>query len=180
MAEELHELHERAEEGHRDSTLAPVSFTMAILAVLVAGVTLLGHRAHTEELLLQTRASDHWAYFQAKNIRRHAYELFLDLLSTTDVKSQERAAQVREKYQHEIERYKEEQKEIDAEARKLEKETGLERSKADRFDLGEGVLESALVISSITLLTRRRVFWHMGIVFGLIGVLVAVTGLFLH
>ena len=60
MSEEISELHEHAEEAHHDPGLAPVTITMAILAVLVAAVSLLGHRAHTEELLNQSRASDHW------------------------------------------------------------------------------------------------------------------------
>ena len=53
MSEEISELHEHAEEAHHDPGLAPVTITMAILAVLVAAVSLLGHRAHTEELLGQ-------------------------------------------------------------------------------------------------------------------------------
>ena len=55
----------------KKQNLAPVSLTMAILAVLVATVSLLGHRAHTEEILMQTRATDQWAYYQAKNMRRN-------------------------------------------------------------------------------------------------------------
>jgi len=78
MADEIQELHEQAEEGAHHPSLAPVTVTMAVLAVLVAAVSLLGHRAHTEELLHQTRATDQWAYYQAKDIRRHTYELFLD------------------------------------------------------------------------------------------------------
>ncbi len=180
MPEEIHELQEHAEEGRHDTTLAPVSLTMAILAVLVALVTLLGHRAHTEELLLQNKATDHWAYYQAKNIRRHTYELFLDLLSVGEAKNNQRAEIVQKKYEHEIERYKDEQKEIEAEARKLEKETDLARRKADRFDLGEGFLEAGLVIASITLLTRRRIFWKFGMLLGLVGVIVAAAGLFVR
>jgi len=88
--------------------------------------------------------------------------------------------EVKEKYQRELERYKDEQKDIEAEARKLEKETDLERRKANRFDLGEVFLEVALVITSITLLTRRRMFWHAGIALGLVGLTVAATGLLVH
>ena len=69
------ELKEHAEHGSEEHNLAPVTLTMAILAVLVASVTLLGHRAHTEEVLLQSRAADQWAYYQAKEIRRRNYEL---------------------------------------------------------------------------------------------------------
>jgi hypothetical protein len=180
MKQEPQELQERAEQAHHDSSLMPVSVTMAMLAVFVAAVTLLGHRAHTEELLQQTKATDHWAYYQAKNIRRHTYELFLDLLSVGNAKDPERAAKVREKYEREIERYKEEQKKIEEDAREFEKETDRARRKADRFDLGEGFLEAGLVIASITLLTRRRFYWILGIALGVLGVAVAATGLLVH
>jgi hypothetical protein len=81
MAEELTELQEHAEHAKENPELAPVSLTMAIVAVLVAVATLLGHRAHTEEVVLQALASDRWAYYQSQNIRRHVDELFLDLSS---------------------------------------------------------------------------------------------------
>ena len=75
MAESINELRERAEKGAEDRDLAIVTVTMAILAVLIAGVSLLGHRAHTEELLLQTKATDQWAYYQAKDIRQRSYQV---------------------------------------------------------------------------------------------------------
>src|SRR5437879_12210381 len=51
-----------------------IGLTMAIMAVLLAFATMLGHRTHTEEVLIQTKANDQWAYYQAKNIRSHMYE----------------------------------------------------------------------------------------------------------
>ena len=57
-SEELNELQEHAEHARHNPSLAPVTLTMAILAVLVAALSLLGHRAHTEQLLLQTKATD--------------------------------------------------------------------------------------------------------------------------
>jgi len=126
MSEEIHELHEHAEEAHHDRTLAPVTVTMAVLAVLVATLSLLGHRTHTEELLLQNRSTDRWAQYQAKSIRRHNYDMFTDLLSVSAVRDAEAASKMRERYAREVERYREDQKELDAEARKLEAETALD------------------------------------------------------
>ena len=80
MPDELSELQENAEHGRENPSLAPISVTMAILAVCVAVVSLLGHRSHTEELLMQNRATDQWAYYQAKNIRLHNYDMGLDVL----------------------------------------------------------------------------------------------------
>ena len=176
MAEDFRELEEQAEEAAQHK-LAPVTVTMAILAVLVAAVSLLGHRAHTEEMLNQTRATDHWAYYQAKEIRRRNYELFVDEMSVFALQKSEQADKIKEKYQKEIERYKEEGQDIQAEARKAEEEVAAERRHANYFDLGEVLLEAALVICSITVLTRKRFFWYLGTALGLIGLGIGITGL---
>ena len=180
MPEEIHELHEHAEEGAHQPSLAPVTVTMAILAVLVAAVSLLGHRAHTEELLLQTQATDQWAFYQAKDIRRRSYELFLDELSVFTLQGAEQVDKVKERYAKEVERYRDQQKDIEAEAKKAEDEVKVEQRRANRFDLGEVMLEAALVICSITLLTRKRIFWIFGSLLGIAGVAIGSAGLLIH
>ncbi len=180
MPDELSELRERAEQGREDRSVAPISVTMAILAVCVAVVSLLGHRAHTEELLFQSRASDQWAYYQAKNIRRHNYEMAGDLLAAMDFKDSQKGDSIREKYRQQAERYAKEQAEIEEKAKDLEKESGLGQRKANRFDLGEVFLEVSLVITSLALLTRKRFYWLLGMFAGVVGLAVAATGLLLH
>ncbi len=180
MSEELSELQEHAEHAKHDPSLAPVSLTMAVLAVLVAVVSLVGHRAHTEEVVLQAKASDQWAFYQAKNIRRHTDELFTDLTSIQATTDAAALAKLRDKYSSEAARYKDDQKEIEDKARELEAEVATERSRADRFDLAEVFLEIGLVITSITLLSGRRIFWYLGILFGVVGMVVAVTGFIVH
>jgi hypothetical protein len=175
MTDELTELHEHAEHGREHRDRAPITLTMAVLAVLVATVSLLGHRTHTEEIILQNKVTDQWAYYQAKNIRRHTDELFADLTTVVASKDAEAVAKLHEKYRAEADRYKDEQKELDQHARETEKEADLARGKADRFDLGEVFLEIALVISSIALLSGRRIFWHFGLLLATAGVLVAAS-----
>src|ERR1700752_1144339 len=180
MSEELSELQEHAEHAKEDPTLAPVSVTMAILAVLVAVVTLLGHRAHTEEVVLQAKSSDQWAFYQAKNIRRHTDELFTDLTSVQSTTDPAALAKLRDKYSGEASRYKDEQNEVEDKAKELEAEVATERNRADRFDLAEVFLEVGLVITSITLLSGRRFFWMLGVLLGVIGIVLAGTGFFVH
>ncbi len=180
MADELSELQENAEHGRENPSLAPISVTMAILAVCVAVVSLLGHRSHTEELLMQNRATDQWAYYQAKNIRLHNYDMGLDMLPLIDFKDKEQAGKVQEKYKAQVDRYTKEQTEIEEQAKDLEAESARAQRKADRFDMGEVFLEIALVISSLALLSRRRVFWFLGILSGVAGLGIAVTGMLMH
>jgi hypothetical protein len=179
-SEELHELQEHAEHAAHNPSLAPVSLSMAILAVLVAVVSLLGHRAHTEEVLLQAKASDQWAYYQAKNIRGHNDKLFAALTAVVSSSNPEALAKVREDYLKESERYADEQNEIQKEARALENEVAIQQRRADRYDLGEVFLEIALVVTSITLLSGRRIFWHAGLLMGAVGLAIAAIGLLTH
>jgi hypothetical protein len=179
MSEELNELKEHAEHAKENPALAPVSVTMAVLAVFVAVVTLMGHRAHTEEVVLQAKASDQWAYYQAKNIRRHTDELFVDLTTVQPTTDAPALAKLREKYSGEANRYKDEQKEIEDKAHDMEAEVATERNRADRYDLAEVFLEVGLVITSITLLSGRF-FWYIGMLLGVVGAILAVTGFFVH
>ena len=179
----MHETVELPEAHHQHADnpfLVPVSVTISILAVLIAAVTLLGHRAHTEELLLQSQATDQWAYYQAKNIRLHETQSIADLLAALVPQDKEKAASLREKYLQEVKRYEGDKDEIGGKAREMEKERDLVSRRADRFDGGEGLLEIGLVICSITLLTRRRAFWFGGMAIGLAGVCLAITGFLLH
>lgn len=173
MSEELQELHEHAEHGREHPDLAPVSMTMAVLAVLVATVSLLGHRTHTEEVILQNKVTDQWSYYQAKKIRQHTDELFADLAGAVTTKDGEAASKLQEKARSEAERYKEDQKELEKKGHELEEEFALTHRKADRFDLGEVFLEIALVITSITLLSGRKIFWHLGLFIALAGCAIA-------
>lgn len=176
-AEEMHELQENAEKGR--GRLVPVSVTMAVLAVVTSIVSLLGHRTHTEEILLQNKMTDQWAYYQAKNIRRQNYEVQLDMLAVQKSANPELTA-LRERYTKDVERYAEEQKEIESEAKKLTSEVETQRRRADRFDLAESVLATALVITSITLITSRRRYWYAGIVISVLGVALIISGFVVH
>ena len=180
MSSEANELKEAAERAKERREMAPVSLTMAILAVLVATVTLLGHRAHTEELLLQTKATDEWSYYQAKNMRRNNLEALDDVLTALENTKAERAEEVRKKFHEEIDKYRDQQKDIQGEAKDYEAERDKASRRADRFDLGEVFLEIALVVTSITLLTDRRAYWYFGMVLAVIGVVCAGSGVLMR
>ena len=175
---EVQELHEHVEHTHANPQLLPVSFTISVLAVLVAVATLMGHRTHTEEVVTQIKASDTWAEYQAKNIRYHNYGSFADVVAI--MSASEKSAKVQERFRQQSEKYNHEKDDLQAEARKLESEVATERRKADRYDFGETMLEMALVITSVTLLTKRKPFWYVGMGFGAVGVIVALTAIMVH
>src|SRR5229473_6445863 len=92
--------------GDENSPLVlPVSITISIMAVFVAGVSLLGHRAHTEGLRFETEAASRWTQYQAKSIRLHEDHIGLDLTRLGASLNKELAEELKEKYAKEIEHY---------------------------------------------------------------------------
>jgi len=167
--------------GHEDHPLVlPVSITISIMAVFVAGVSLLGHRAHTEALRLETQAASRWTQYQAKSVRLHEAQGFSDVVRLLAPQNKEMGEQLKEKYAKEVEHYEGDKVDVSKEAKNLEEERDLTVREADRFDGGEALLEIGLVICSITLLTKRKGFWFGGVLIGALGSALAVTGFFLR
>jgi hypothetical protein len=173
-ASEVHELQENQEHGG-ESGLKQVSFTMSLLAVLLAMTTVLGHRTHTEAVLLQARASDQWNFYQAKKNR--AYESTLQAAYLDAIKTPGTDALAAKDHAYADKENKDLSEEQDK-ARDLEAEVRLAEHKASWYDLGEALLQIGVIITSITLLTKRMIYWQLGIFFGVIGMAAAVWAFF--
>ncbi len=66
---------------------------------------------------------------------------------------------------------KDEQDQAEATEKKVEQA----EARANRFDLTEALLEIGLVITSVTLLTRSRMYWYLGLVFSVLGIVSAAS-----
>jgi hypothetical protein len=178
-ANEAQELQEHAEHGSHESALRPVAFTMSVLAVLVAVTTVLGHRTHTEAVLVQNRATDKWNEYQAHKIRSNDTALVQDLLTVVAMNDKDGAQKLVKAYADHQAKWADDLKKAKDEAEALQKDVAKAEARANRFDLGEALLEIGLVITSVTLLTRSRIYWYFGMVFALAGVVSAVSAYFL-
>jgi hypothetical protein len=175
-ANEVSELKEQAEKGG-ESTLRPVAFTMSVLAVLVAVTTVLGHRAETRAVLKRAEASDVWNEYQAKKNRAYDTVLMTDLLGVVTVADKDGAAKIAKGYASHQDKWADDLKDEQKEALSLEGDVKLAEDKAKFFDLAETLLEIGLVVSSVTLLTRSRIYWYLGIGASAVGVASVVWGL---
>ena len=162
---EISEVSEKARESNQKA----IGLTMAIVAVLLAIATMLGHRTHTEEVLIQTKANDQWAYYQAKNIRSHMYEA-LAKIAQLSPNGKETADDLRKSSKDQ----RESSEDIEAKAEELEKESDAASLRAAKFDTAEIFLEVAIVLCSITLLTGKRGYWLFSFVSTAAGVLYVV------
>ena len=180
--QEVQEFAKQMKESGESSgeSLKSISLAISILAVLVAMVTVIGHRTHTEAVLMEARASDQWNEYQAKKIRMDSLSVAIDLLSA---QSGADSAAIRAKtaeYSTHIAKLKADLVEEQEKAHEYEGEVAHAEAKAARFDLGEALLQIAVVLSSITLFTRNRTFFFVGLVLGTAGLLVAASVLLLH
>jgi hypothetical protein len=159
-------------EGEGDSFVSRIAVTTAILSTLGAlGGYEAGHTQNAallfknEAAIQKTAASNQWNYYQAKSNKQNLAEL-----SVTLTKGDER-----ERFKQEIERYKNEKLDIKAEAEKLEatakaadKKSEMEMHVHGRWALSTTLLQVAIALSAIALLTRKK--WLLYGVFGAAGI----------
>ncbi|HEY0194573.1 MAG TPA: DUF4337 family protein [Kofleriaceae bacterium] len=153
-----------------------LSLSTAIIAVFAAVASLeSGARSNeailekSEAMLNQSRASDQWAYFQAKGLKATLSEG--EAMIVADTKPA-----VSTKLAADAVRYRKESEEIQKSARELEDKVkdNNERSEAlmehhHRFAIAVTLLQVAIALSAIAALTRRRPLWALGLVVGLGG-----------
>jgi hypothetical protein len=164
-----------------------VALVTAIFAVVLAITSLGGNNAMKEMLLAQQQASDQWAFYQAKVVREHLYRsqklrLEIDLIERGSVMKpevKERVEGMLKKLTDEEARYNAEKKEIEKEAKKLEHERDVNRGKDPYFEYGEVLLQIAIVMASISILSGSRPVLYFALVGAVLGVLFSLNGFFL-
>lgn len=172
---EVQEFSKHLEEaGSAGESLTTISLAISILAVLVAMVTVLGHRSHTEAVLMQGRATDQWNEYQAKKIRQDNLAVVVDTISLEANRSPASQARLTE-YRAHIAKWSDDLNEEQSKAHELEIEVARSEHQASRFDLGEALLQIAVVLSSITLFTRKRTYFFFGLGLGAVGLLCAAS-----
>jgi hypothetical protein len=164
-------------EGHESDPVGKtVGVVAAVLAVFLAIVTIASHRTHTAAIINKTTANDEWGYYQATRLKYHNVELGENLLAVMGAKG-DIADKVRADYLKQKAKYDQQSKENRDKAEAAEKATEIDEDRALRFDIGEGLLEIGLVLSSLYFISRKKMFPVMGVMAGVTGTVVAVTGL---
>jgi hypothetical protein len=166
------EIHHGSEEKH-DPIGQRVGVMAAVLAVALAIVTIASHRTHTAAIIDRSEANDKWQQYQSTRVKFHSLELGMDLMTALAPSNVETKVK---KYEKDKTKEEEKGKEIMKEAREKEAETGHAEARALRYDFGEGLLEIALVLSSLYFISKKMLFPAIGIIAGLAGVGIALTG----
>jgi len=161
-----------------------VALVTAVFAVLLAITSLGGNNAMKEMILAQQQASDQWAFYQAKVIREHLYRgnkirLETDLAVMADTiggDAREKLLSAIAALGDEEKRYKSEKGAIEQDARKFEHERDVNRDKDPYFDYAEVLLQIAIVMASVSILSSSRGIFVFSVAAALLGALLSVNG----
>ena len=153
-----------------------VAVSIAILAAVLAFVSMRGDNAKTDSGLKTTEAANQWALFQAKAIREHTLNVEINILSALNPSALnvEVADKTKAAAKDEIARYRNERDGIKKVAEGLVKEATTASAINDRCDLGALFMQITIVILSAAILSRQNLMFYVGVAMGLGG---AVTGL---
>jgi uncharacterized protein DUF4337 len=164
-----------------------VALLTAVFAVVLAIAALGGNHAMKEMLLAQQKSSDQWSFYQAKVIREHQYRaqrlrLEADLVergSTMKPEARQKLEELLKKFAEEEQRYNVEKKDIENDAKKLEAQRDLYQTRDPYFLIGEALLQIAIVMSSVSILSRSRMILGFSLVLAVCGAVLTVNGYYL-
>ena len=163
--EHLHEaINERAEESlkKKESWTFMVAISTALMAVFAAIAGLLAGHHSNEALIEQIKSSDQWAFYQAKSIKAEI-RLLQPALQVTTKKSPEQV--------------KKEEEEIKIKAEDAQKNSEFHLAKHVLLARAVTLLQVAIAISAISILTRKRFMWVVAILISLVGIAIFVMGI---
>ncbi len=181
--EKLAEEREEVERERGPTWTLALSLSTAIIAVFAA-VASLQSGAHAnaailsknEAVLTQARASDQWAYYQAKGIKQAIYASQAEALSETN-------PQQAGKLRAEADRYRQDQAEIEKRAKEIEAGVHEAGKAADeslehhhQFAISVTVFQIAIALAAIAALTRRKALWYVSLAVGVAGLVSFVRG----
>ena len=152
-----------------------VGVLAALLAVALAVVSIESHRTHTAAIMHKSSANDAWAHYQSTRLKSHNLELGADLAKALGGTNAAAVKMVAD-YASQSAQYDKQSREIETEARKEGEAADADEHRALRYDLGEGLLEIALVLSSLYFIARRMMFPAIGVIAGIAGVALAISG----
>lgn len=147
-----------------------IALTALILAICATFSSLYAGANASKGILSQNKASDSWAYYQAKSMKEVMYRVQLEELEIDPPADEQKAAALTAKYKSEIERYDNEEKEITdtAKAHEADRDKFLALNRG--FAGALTYLQIAILLTSLAGLMKQIGFWYAGMAIGAFGI----------
>ncbi|MCC8936941.1 hypothetical protein CI1B_04890 [Bradyrhizobium ivorense] len=185
-----HESMEHAEHAeHASGSNKKIALLIAVIALFLALSETLGKGAQTEAIAKNVEASNLWAFFQAKSIRRTTVQVAADqgklsLGATTDEAAKAALQKQIDDWTKTAARYRSEpdtgegSEQLSERAKHAEHERDEATAKYHHFEIASAAFQIAIVLASATIITGiLALAWVSGIV-TLAGIAMTALGLF--
>ncbi|HTA28731.1 MAG TPA: DUF4337 domain-containing protein [Bacteroidia bacterium] len=165
--EHLHEsIEEKAEELGKKGWSLYLAISTAFMAVLAALSSLQAGHHSDEALISQVKASDQWAFYQAKGIKSEITQLMVANNTGGDtVKLDKKIAQ-----------YKSDQADIKKTAQEDEEESHEHLSRHIILARAVTLFQVSIAISAISIMTKKRFLWYIAIAISMAGIVQFIMG----
>ena len=175
--ENLHETIDEELEKDGGGFLRNIALSTALLAAFAAISSLYAGstvnealRLETQATRLQAQASDQWAYYQAKGVKAAIAE---GTVAAWVAAGKEAPADLRARVEH----YGNEQREIQTQAKELERQRDELTQEAEhlmhghhRFAYAVAFFQVAIALGAVAALTRRKLVWTGSVAIGIVGI----------
>jgi hypothetical protein len=160
------ELHHHASHGSDHGTggkwITAAATTAAILAAFAAAAGALATSHLVQSTLIRIKANDDWNYYQAKSIKS-------SLLDAKIYSAQLMKVEARESDNEKKKEYAKQMPEIQESARRLEKLSREHLESHETFEGSATLFHIAIAIVAVAVVARRKEFWYISIVTGVVG-----------
>ena len=186
-----HESMEQAEQAKEASSEnRKIALLIAVIALCLALSETLGKGAQTESISKNVEASNLWAFFQAKSIRRNVVQTAADqsklsLGAASDDAAKAALQKQIDDWQKTAERYRsdpksgEGQEQLSERAKHAEEERDLATAKYHHFELASAAFQIGIVLASATIITGMLVLAWISGALGLAGLALIAFGLWM-
>lgn len=178
-----------ADEANQRDRDRWIGVYIGVLAMILAVCAMGGGNAAKNATLKNVEATNTWAFFQAKNMRRHVLRVQADELELLKTTTSTLGDEARAAIDSKIAAYREQDKELTSNPKTGEgldelfnhgKELEAERDVAMRqdpyFDYGEALLQIAIVLGGVALISNGPMLLIASFVMGVLGALMTFNG----
>ncbi len=160
-----------------------LALSTVVFAVCATLATFKGGGYSTQSIMSQSKASDNWAYFQAKNIKEDLYKLQSEKLEMDTIGKDQKTANLYQNkindYKSKIDKYEIEKKEIKSKAEALEATRDQAQLHASNFGMAVIFLQITILLSTIAGLLKKKYIWYIGLGSGMVGIGYFINGFLL-
>jgi hypothetical protein len=162
---------------------------IGVIAVILAICSMGGNNATKEATLKNIEAANTWAFFQAKNMRRHLLRVQIDELELQKTITANLTNEARTALEAKIAEYKKQDAELTSNPERkegldelwergkaLEAERDIAMQQDPYFDYGEAFLQIAIVLGGVAIISGGLFVLSVSAVMGVLGAIMTVNG----